>query len=246
MKQRQAWFGAQLDLDPRKLVFIDETGASTNLARKGGRCRRGRRLRAGILDGHYKTVTLVAGLRLSGLVAQKAFDKPMNAAIFEEWAKRLVPDSRKVIAPSWTLVHRNAEGRAAHRGGGSRVAQTRLALQPRYMDPRSSPFGFARGARSDALCVEKTVVLLARRRARILRDDFRLPVQLGISMSRSLKYTLKKFLSDRQYRFFRYQVNTAMVIRQFLLPTIRGRLQHLQLQRPVPPRWSAAPIRPTV
>jgi len=35
LKQRQEWFGAQLDLDPRKLVFIDETGASTNLARKG-------------------------------------------------------------------------------------------------------------------------------------------------------------------------------------------------------------------
>ena len=50
---------------------IDETGASTNLARKGGRCRRGRRLRVGILHSHYKTITLVAGLRLSGLVAQK-------------------------------------------------------------------------------------------------------------------------------------------------------------------------------
>src|SRR5271166_5247117 len=41
LKQRQEWFGAQLDLDPRKLVFIDETGASTNLARKGGRCDEG-------------------------------------------------------------------------------------------------------------------------------------------------------------------------------------------------------------
>ena len=64
LKQRQEWFGAQLDLDPRRLVFIDETGASTNLARKGGRCRRGRRLCVGIPHGHYKTVTLVAGLRL--------------------------------------------------------------------------------------------------------------------------------------------------------------------------------------
>jgi len=51
---------------PDKLVFIDETGASTNLARKGGRCRRGRRLRIGVPHGHYKTVTLVAGIRLRG------------------------------------------------------------------------------------------------------------------------------------------------------------------------------------
>jgi transposase len=73
-------------------VFIDEAGASTNLARKGGRCRRGRRLRAAIPHGHYKTVTLVAGLRLRGLVAQKAFDRPINAASFEEWVEKcLVP-----------------------------------------------------------------------------------------------------------------------------------------------------------
>jgi transposase len=77
-------------------VFIDETGASTNLARKGGRCRRGRRLRAAIPHGHYKTITLVAGLRLSGLVAQKAFDQPMNAAKFEEWVEKcLVPTLSK-------------------------------------------------------------------------------------------------------------------------------------------------------
>ena len=92
LKQRQEWFGAQLDLDPRKLVFIDETGASTNLARKGGRCRRGRRLRVGIPHGHDKTVTLVAGLRPSGLVAHKAFDQPMNGATFEEEVEKcLVP-----------------------------------------------------------------------------------------------------------------------------------------------------------
>ena len=86
----------QLDLDPTKLVFIDETWASTNMARKRGRCRRGRRLRAAIPHGHYKTVTLVAGLRLSGLVAQKAFDRPINAASFEQWVeKSLAPTLSK-------------------------------------------------------------------------------------------------------------------------------------------------------
>ncbi len=88
LKQRCNWFAGQLDLDPTKLVFIDETWASTNMARKRGRCRRGRRLRAAIPHGHYKTITLVAGLRLSGLVAQKAFDRPINAAAFEEWVEK--------------------------------------------------------------------------------------------------------------------------------------------------------------
>ena len=92
LKRRQNWFAGQLDLNPRKLVFIDETAASTNMARKGGRCRRGRRLRVGVPHGHYKTVTLVAGLRLGGVTAPKVFDGPINAALFEEWVKNcLVP-----------------------------------------------------------------------------------------------------------------------------------------------------------
>jgi transposase len=53
-------------------------------------------LRVGIPHGHYKTITMVAGLRLSGLVAQKAFDRPMNAATFEEWVEKcLVPTLSK-------------------------------------------------------------------------------------------------------------------------------------------------------
>ncbi len=62
------------------VVFVDEAGASTSLTRKHGRRRRGRRLRAAVPHGHYKTVTLVAGLRLRGLAAPRVYDRPMNAA----------------------------------------------------------------------------------------------------------------------------------------------------------------------
>jgi hypothetical protein len=39
MKRREAWFEDQLELDPGKLVFIDETGAATNMARLRGRAQ---------------------------------------------------------------------------------------------------------------------------------------------------------------------------------------------------------------
>jgi transposase len=41
---RKAWFKMQPKLDPRKLVFIDETAASTNMTRRYGRATRGERL----------------------------------------------------------------------------------------------------------------------------------------------------------------------------------------------------------
>ena len=105
-------------------------GASTNLARKGGRCRRGRRLRVGIPHGHYKTVTLVAGLRLSGLVAQKAFDKPMNGATFEEWVEKCLVD---------TLERRHRRHGQSVEPQGPRVEQLIEAAgaELRYLPPYS-------------------------------------------------------------------------------------------------------------
>jgi len=37
LKRHEAWFEGQLDLDPERLVFIDETWASTNMAHLRGR-----------------------------------------------------------------------------------------------------------------------------------------------------------------------------------------------------------------
>ena len=54
-RRRQAWFGAQPDLDPERLVFIDETGASTKMARVRGRAKRGERCRAPVPRGHVWT-----------------------------------------------------------------------------------------------------------------------------------------------------------------------------------------------
>ena len=67
LARRQAWFAGQPDLDPERLVFIDETGASTKMARLRGRARRGQRCRASVPHGHWKTTTFVGALRLGRL-----------------------------------------------------------------------------------------------------------------------------------------------------------------------------------
>ena len=89
-KNRRAWFESQLDLDPEKLVFIDETWASTNMARRCGRAPKGERLRAAIPHGHWKTTTFVAALRLEGIVAPLVFDGPINAQVFEAYVEQFL------------------------------------------------------------------------------------------------------------------------------------------------------------
>lgn len=61
---REEWFESELDLDPEKLVFIDETRVSTNMARRFGRAPRGERCRASVPFGYWKTTTLIAALRV--------------------------------------------------------------------------------------------------------------------------------------------------------------------------------------
>lgn len=74
LKRRRAWFDGQLDLDPAKLVFIDETGLSTKMARLRGRSPRGERCRAGVPHGYWKTTTFTGALRLTGMTAPFVYD----------------------------------------------------------------------------------------------------------------------------------------------------------------------------
>jgi transposase len=82
-------------MDPERLVFIDETWTATNMARTHGRCAKGQRLRMGFPPSHTKTTTLVAGLRLSGMVAPMVLDGPINGDWFEAYVDQvLVPTLR--------------------------------------------------------------------------------------------------------------------------------------------------------
>ena len=68
--------------DPARLVFIDETGASTKMVRLRGRCHRSERLVGSVPHGHWKTISLVAGLRYDGIVAPFVIDGPINGRVF--------------------------------------------------------------------------------------------------------------------------------------------------------------------
>ena len=76
-------------------MFIDETWASTNMARRHGRAPRGERLRMSVPHGHWRTTTFVAGLRSDGLIAPFVLDGPINRQAFEVYVERvLVPELR--------------------------------------------------------------------------------------------------------------------------------------------------------
>jgi transposase len=116
------------------LVFIDETGASTNMARLRGRAPKGKRLRAGIPKGHWKTTTFVAGLRLTGMTAPMVLDGPMNRAAFLAYVTQvLVPP----LKPGDIVL---ADNLRAHKGRLVRKAIEAAGASLVFLPPYSPDF----------------------------------------------------------------------------------------------------------
>jgi transposase len=129
---RAAWKADQPALDPARLVFIDETGTSTNMARLRGRAKRGQRVVGRVPWGHWKVLTFVAGLRRDGIAAPFVIDRAMTRVIFVEYLRQcLVP----TLQPGDIVVMDNLP---AHKGGVVRQIIEAAGAELRYL-PAYSP-----------------------------------------------------------------------------------------------------------
>jgi transposase len=128
---RQEWIASEPDLDPERLIFIDETGAATDMARRYGRCPRGERLVSAVPWGHWKTTTFVAGLRIGDIVAPCVLDGPMDGASFKAYVEQLLVP---VLRPGDIVVMDNL---ASHKVAGIRAAIEATGAKLRYLPPYS-------------------------------------------------------------------------------------------------------------
>ncbi len=139
--EREEWQAAQPAPDAGRLVFVDETWASTDMARTRGRCPRGERLVMDVPHGHWQTTTFVAALRCDGLVAPAVVDGAMTGELFAAYVEQqLVP----ALRPGGVVVMGNL---SCHKGAGVRraieAAGCALRLLPPYspdLDPIEEAF----------------------------------------------------------------------------------------------------------
>lgn len=89
-RRRAQWKKYQGRLDPRRLVFIDETWAKTNMTRRHGRCRCGTRLVARVPYGHWRTLTFLAALRCDRIEAPCVIDGPINGRSFLAYVEQML------------------------------------------------------------------------------------------------------------------------------------------------------------
>ena len=130
---REAWFAGQLDRDPDRLVFLDET-AATSMARRYGWAPRGERGRIAVPAGHWKTTTVIAGLRTSGPSARALLDGPVTGERFRaSVTQRLGPSLRR----GDTVILDNL---GAHKVVGVREAVEAAGARLLYLPPYSPDF----------------------------------------------------------------------------------------------------------
>jgi transposase len=128
---RADWHALQAELNPEQLVFIDETGASTKMARLYGRCPRGERLVSYVPFGHWKTTTFVGALRNDQITAPCVFDGPMNGERFLAWVEQfLVPTLR---ADDIVVM----DNLSSHKVPGVQDAIEKAGASVRYLPPYS-------------------------------------------------------------------------------------------------------------
>lgn len=120
-RRRQAWLNARPHMID-KVVFIDETGINTKMARARGRSQRGQRLVAAIPHGHWKTLTFIAGLRHDRLIAPWVIDGAMDGDAFVQYIKtQLAPTLNKgdVVVLDNLPAHKRCDADEAVRERGA-------------------------------------------------------------------------------------------------------------------------------
>jgi transposase len=123
-RRRERWIRLQKQLDPARLVFIDETWAKTNMTRTHGRILCGQRLHAKVPYGHWKTMTFLAALRSDRIDAPCVFDNPINAASFLAYVQTFLAPTLKagdIVVLDNLSSHKGVAVRQAIRAVGAKL-----------------------------------------------------------------------------------------------------------------------------
>jgi transposase len=130
--ERDAWHASLAGVPARKLVFVDESGAKTNMTRLYGWGPVGARVVGRVPHGHWKTCTMLAAVRTSGPTAAVTIDAAVDTCGFVLWVREVLAPR---LEPGDVVVMDNLP---AHKDAAVAAAIESAGATPRY-SPRYSP-----------------------------------------------------------------------------------------------------------
>lgn len=121
-------------MDVTKLVFLDETGAATNMTRRYGRADRGKRCTAAKPHGSWKTTTFIAALRKDEVTAPMVAEGPMNGDVFLAYVRAFLCP---ILKPGDVVI---ADNLSSHKAAGVAEALAAAGASIQYLPPYSPDF----------------------------------------------------------------------------------------------------------
>lgn len=131
VEARRQWSAGQLQIDPDRVVFIDETWAKTNMTRTYGRSLLGTRLIEKVPNSRWQTTTFLGAMRSTGFVAPLCVDGAINGRIFRAWVEQHLV---KALRPGDIVVMDNL---SSHKVKGVAEAIEAAGAEVRYLPPYS-------------------------------------------------------------------------------------------------------------
>ena len=89
-QRRGAWQEQIKPIDPRQWVFVDESGATTEMTRRYVRAPRGERVREATPAGHWSTLTLLGAMSTAGLLATMTVESPTDGDVFLAYLEQVL------------------------------------------------------------------------------------------------------------------------------------------------------------
>jgi transposase len=133
-QRREAWQEQVKQVDSRLWVFVDESGATTEMTRRYGRAPRGERVREATPAGHWSTLTLLGAMSTEGLLATMTVESPTDGDVMRAYLEQVLCPC---LQPGQIVVMDNL---SAHKVQGVRELIEAAGAELRYLPPYSPDF----------------------------------------------------------------------------------------------------------
>lgn len=133
-RKRQAWWEQISQVDPQQLVFLDESGVTTEMTRRYGRGLRGERVHDATPAGHWRTLTLLGAITCQGILASMTIESPTDGDVFLAYLEQVLCPK---LQPGHVVVMDNL---SAHKIAGVRELVEARGARLLYLPPYSPDF----------------------------------------------------------------------------------------------------------
>ncbi len=121
---RVQWTKSVDAVEHDRLLFIDESGAKTNMTRLYGRAPRGERAYDHVPNGRWQTTTMIAAIGCNGPQAAWVLDGPMDGLAFGVWAEQILAPTltaNDIVVMDNLSVHKTPKACAAIKATGAQI-----------------------------------------------------------------------------------------------------------------------------